>query len=32
MDRGTHRFKPANEIKQVLSEAGITPEKKVYTY
>ena len=32
MDRGTHRFKPANEIKRVLSEAGITPEKKVYTY
>ena len=32
MDRATHRFRPANEIRSVLAEAGITPEKKVYTY
>jgi thiosulfate/3-mercaptopyruvate sulfurtransferase len=32
MDRATHRFRSANEIRSVLAEAGITPEKKVYTY
>lgn len=32
MDRETHRFKPANEIRKVLGEKGITPEKRVYTY
>ena len=32
MDRETHRFKPANEIRKVLAEHGITPEKRVYTY
>ena len=32
MDRATHRFRPASEIRSVLAEAGITPEKKVYTY
>jgi len=32
MDRATHRFKPAEEIKYMLSALGITPEKKVYAY
>jgi thiosulfate/3-mercaptopyruvate sulfurtransferase len=32
MDRETHRFKPAEEIRRVLTEYGITPEKRVYTY
>ena len=32
MDRATHRFKSADAIKQTLSEAGITPDKSVYTY
>ena len=32
MDRETHRFKPPAEIRRVLAEAGITPEKKIYTY
>lgn len=32
MDRATHRFKPANEIKQILSQAGVTPDKMVYVY
>jgi thiosulfate/3-mercaptopyruvate sulfurtransferase len=32
MDRKTHQFKPANEIRQMLKEKGITPEKRVYTY
>lgn len=32
MDRATHRFKPANEIKQILSQAGVTPDKMVYAY
>jgi thiosulfate/3-mercaptopyruvate sulfurtransferase len=32
MDRETHRFKPANEIRKVLAGHGITPEKRVYTY
>ena len=32
MDRETHRFKPPPEIRRVLAEHGITPEKKIYTY
>ena len=32
MDRETHRFKSAPEIRQLLSEHGITPDKNVYTY
>jgi thiosulfate/3-mercaptopyruvate sulfurtransferase len=32
MDRQTHRFKPANEIRQQLADHGITPDKNVYTY
>ena len=32
MDRTTHRFKSAEEIRRMLSAAGITPEKKVYAY
>jgi len=32
MDRETHRFKAPGEIRRVLAEAGITPEKKIYTY
>jgi len=32
MDRQTHRFRPAGEIRQLLADHGITPDKKVYTY
>ena len=32
MDRETHRFKPADEIRRMLIEKGITPDKRVYTY
>jgi thiosulfate/3-mercaptopyruvate sulfurtransferase len=32
MDRQTHRFRPANEIRQQLADHGITPDKNVYTY
>ena len=32
MDRETHRFKAPGEIRRVLADAGITPEKKIYTY
>jgi thiosulfate/3-mercaptopyruvate sulfurtransferase len=32
MDRDTHRFKPASEIRRMLKEQGITPDKRVYTY
>ena len=32
MDRQTHRFRPASEIRQLLGDHGITPDKKVYTY
>ena len=32
MDRQTHRFRPANEIRQLLADNGISPDKKVYTY
>ncbi len=32
MDRETHRFKPPGEIRNILAEAGITPDKTAYTY
>ena len=32
MDRATHQFRPANEIRQTLAEAGIPPDQAVYTY
>lgn len=32
MDRQTHRFRPASEIRQLLADHGITPDKNVYTY
>ena len=32
MDRETHRFRPASEIRQILAGHGITPDKNVYTY
>jgi thiosulfate/3-mercaptopyruvate sulfurtransferase len=32
MDRETQRFKPADEIRRLLREKGITPDKRVYTY
>ena len=32
LDRETHEFKPAAEIRRILSENGITPDKNVYTY
>ena len=32
MDRATHQFRPANEIRQTLAEAGIPPDRAVYTY
>jgi 3-mercaptopyruvate sulfurtransferase SseA len=32
MDRQTHRFKPAEEIRRMLQEKGITPGKRVHTY
>ena len=32
MDRATHQFRPADEIRQTLAEAGIPPDKAVYTY
>ena len=32
MDRQTHRFKSASEIRQMLTEHGITPDKNIYTY
>ena len=32
MERDTHRFKPADEIKQILATNGITPDKNVFTY
>ena len=32
MDRQTHRFRPASEIRQLLADNGITPDKNVYTY
>ena len=32
VDRHTHRFKPAAEIRRILSEHGITPDKTAYSY
>ena len=32
MDRDTHRFKPAAEVRALLNENGITPDKAVYAY
>ena len=32
MDRETHRFKPAGEIRSILTGLGITPDKTVYSY
>ena len=32
MDRNTHRFKPAGEIRRILAEKGVTPDKNIYTY
>lgn len=32
IDRETHQFKPAGEIRRILSDHGITPDKTVYSY
>lgn len=32
MDSETNEFKPADEIRRILTEHGITPDKNVYTY
>ena len=32
MDRNTHEFKPATEIRRILTEHGITPDKTAYSY
>ena len=32
IDRETHQFKPAEEIRRILAEHGITPDKNVYAY
>ena len=32
MDRDTHKFKPAPEIRRILTEHGITPDKKIFSY
>ena len=32
MDRETHRFKSPGELRQLLNEAGITPDKAVFAY
>jgi thiosulfate/3-mercaptopyruvate sulfurtransferase len=32
MERDSHRFKPAQDIRRLLLEKGVTPEKRVYTY
>jgi thiosulfate/3-mercaptopyruvate sulfurtransferase len=32
MDRETHRFKPAAEIRRILAEKGITADKEVHSY
>ena len=32
MDRETHQFKSAGDIRRILNENGITPDKNVYTY
>ena len=32
MERDTHRFKPAAELRQILNEKGITADKAVFAY
>ena len=32
VDRDTHRLKPPEEIRRILNENGITPDKAVHTY
>ena len=32
MDRDTHRFRPAGEVRKLLAENGITPDKTAYAY
>ena len=32
MDRDTHRFKPAAEVRRMLAEHGITPDKASFAY
>jgi thiosulfate/3-mercaptopyruvate sulfurtransferase len=32
MDRESHRFRPAAEIRRILAEKGITPDKEVHSY
>ena len=32
MERDSHRFKPAAEIRQLLTDHGITPDKAVFAY
>ena len=32
MERETHRFKPASEIRRILNEKGMTPDKAVFAY
>ena len=32
MDRETHRFKPAGELRRLLHDRGITPDKAVFAY
>ncbi len=32
MDRDTHLFKPADEVRKMLSDKGVTPDKAVFAY
>ena len=32
MDRESHLFRPQGEIRRLLAEKGVTPDKKIYTY
>ena len=32
LDRDTHQFKSAQDIRDILTRLGITPDKTVYTY
>ena len=32
MDRDTHRFKPAEEVRPMLAKHGLTPDKAVFAY
>jgi thiosulfate/3-mercaptopyruvate sulfurtransferase len=32
MDRETHRFKPLAEVREMLNDRGITPDKAVFAY